>query len=85
MEMPRKDQRVPLEIWDDFQRAHVPLPCPRMKKGGEQQMLGEMRRVAVGLGWDWVTPGSGGGFLTEPGPIYMVCSLGRGQRRTISD
>ena len=56
-----------------------------MKKGGEQQMLGEVRRVAVGLGGDWVSPGSGGGFLTEPGPIYMVCSLGCGQRRTISD
>ena len=80
MEMPRKDQGVPLEIWDDFQGAHVPLPCHRTKKGGEQQMLGEVRRVAVGLGGDWVSPGSGGGFLTEPGPVCMVCSLDCGQR-----
>ena len=50
MEMPRKDQGVPLEVWDDFQGACMPLSCPRSGRGWEQQTLGEVRRVGVGLG-----------------------------------
>lgn len=34
MEMLRNDQGVPLEIWDDFQGACMPLSCPRSGRVG---------------------------------------------------
>lgn len=76
MEMPRKDQGVPLEVWDDFQGACMPLSCPRSG------------RVGAGLGL--CVPREQGEFLImETRPISMVCSLGVGQmspqRRTISN
>lgn len=49
MEMPRKDQRVLLNVWDDFRGAHVPPTVPAERWEGSRDMLGGERQVEVGL------------------------------------